>query len=86
MLTTTRETTVPTTSALYDFALLRAWRVQTGQTPTQAAAAIGISATWLSRLETGNGDRNPSLATLGKVASYYGHQLAELFPPVEVAS
>jgi transcriptional regulator with XRE-family HTH domain len=77
---------VPTTSALYDFALLRAWRVQTGQTPTQAAAAIGISQTWLSRLETGNGDRNPSIATLDRAARYYGHDVRELFPPAEAAS
>lgn len=73
---------------LYDYAKLRAWRDQAGLDRTRAAADCGISYPWLRALETGNlDDRAPSLATLDRIARYYGHHLSELIvPAVEVAS
>ena len=72
---------------LYDYAKLRTWREDAGQTLTQAAAGLGISYPWLVKLETGKSDP-PRLDTLDMLARYYGHGLAELFPaePAQAAS
>jgi transcriptional regulator with XRE-family HTH domain len=79
---------VPTESVLYDHAKLRAWREESGKSPTLAAAENGISYVWLDRIEKGRpGVGTPRLALLAQLAAYYGHQLHELIPPgTEAAS
>lgn len=73
---------------LYDPGRLRAWRKDAGLSLTQAAAQAGISYPWLSKLEKGNDGMTPSLATLAKLAAFYGHDMAELVAaaPTQAAS
>lgn len=65
-------------ATLYDHALLRTWRDESGLTLTQAAYHGGISASWLRDLEKGLAV--PSLQLLAALCDLYRHQLAELFP------
>ena len=70
---------------LYDFAKLRTWREETGQSVTQAAAAMGISYPYLRAMESGTYAKNPTIASLDRLATFYGHTLAELVT-IEVVS
>jgi transcriptional regulator with XRE-family HTH domain len=63
---------------LYDHDKLRAWRESAGESPTEAAARIGVSYPWLTRIERGGARRRPSLEMLHRLAAAYGHEAAEL--------
>ncbi len=56
-------------------AFLRGAREAAGLSIRQTAAAIGISAAWLSRLETGGSARQPSIDRLRRMAELYNVEL-----------
>jgi transcriptional regulator with XRE-family HTH domain len=56
-------------------AFLRGAREAAGLSIRQTAAAIGISAAWLSRLETGGSARQPSMDRLRRMAELYNVEL-----------
>ena len=64
----------------WDHAKLRAWRDESGKRRERVAADLGISYPWLTILESGAGDRGPSLDVLIRLARYYGHEPGELLP------
>jgi transcriptional regulator with XRE-family HTH domain len=77
--------------ALYDHSRLMAWRKDAGLRREDVCVATGLSYGWLARLEGGYGKHAPALATLDKLARFYGHDVRELFAPpapapAEVAS
>ena len=70
-------TAAPQPARLYDHAKLLAWRVEADLTREQVCVEVGVSFTWLSALERGEG-RAPSLAVLYRLARFYGHEPGEL--------
>lgn len=77
--------------ALYNAALLAAWREETGLTRERVCTditeqgVVSIGYIWLTKLELGKGGA-PSLATLAALAAYYGHDVRDLLAPAEAAS
>lgn len=74
---------MPATAApvgrLYDHEKLRAWRVESRLTITEAAHAAGMSYPTLCKLELGK-HSNPTVSALSRLALLYGHAPAELLP------
>jgi transcriptional regulator with XRE-family HTH domain len=60
--------------SLIDHEKLRAWRGDV--TREVVCAAVGLSANYLQRMESG--ERNPTLVVLTRLARYYGHEPGEL--------
>lgn len=67
---------MPADTSLIDHAKLRAWRGDV--TREVVCAAVGLSANYLQRLESG--ERTPTLVVLTRLARYYGHDPGELLP------
>jgi transcriptional regulator with XRE-family HTH domain len=63
---------------LHDHLKLREWREASGLTRLQVCALTGLSYQWLSALEGGWNNRQPSLETLVRLAELYGRQPGEL--------
>jgi len=57
---------------------LRALRRQAGVSLRAAASEMGISYSYLAKMETGEKDTPPSLKVLGHIADFYGRELAEV--------
>jgi transcriptional regulator with XRE-family HTH domain len=57
---------------------LREWREEAGLRPEAPAAAVGITAIYLTKLESGERG-NPSARILAALASFYGRSMDELF-------
>jgi transcriptional regulator with XRE-family HTH domain len=71
--------------SLLDHAKLRAWRDQADRTREQVCVDTGLSFNYLQRLENGQA-RHPTLAVIGRLAAYYGHDPGELLLPAEAAA
>jgi transcriptional regulator with XRE-family HTH domain len=69
--------TTPESGRLFDHAKLAAWRAESGLRREEVCVHVGISASWLSALERGEG-RAPSLEVLTRLAVFYGHGPGEL--------
>jgi transcriptional regulator with XRE-family HTH domain len=76
--------------ALFNAALLAAWREESGLSRERVCADLTdqgdrIGYIWLAKLEKGVGGP-PSLGLLTALANYYGHDVRDLFTPAEAAS
>ena len=69
-------TTTPGRSAGFDHAKLRSWREAAGLSRERVCVDVGISASFLGLLEVGL--RVPRVATVIKLADFFGHEPGEL--------
>jgi transcriptional regulator with XRE-family HTH domain len=67
----------------FNYACLRAWRLESGKTLEEVAYRAQVSYPHLRKLEDHGG--NPSAAMLARLAAVLGHEVSELFTTDDLA-